>query len=77
MKTLKCPDCGKKMKEQIITVSFPSNPHGHIDIEAKALVCENCGSELIPEGECEKLLKMVKKIKRQNPISKEAKMILV
>lgn len=77
MKVIKCPDCKIKMKEQNTTVSFPSNPHGHIGIEGKELICEKCGLELIPECEGEKLLKKVKKIKKENPVSKEAKLILI
>ena len=63
MRKIKCPECGKYLKEEKVTVSFPSNPHGQIDISATALICKKCRVKLIPENESDRILRKVKEIK--------------
>jgi YgiT-type zinc finger domain-containing protein len=77
MKKIICPDCKTKMEEKEIVIDFKTNPHGYILREAHALVCPKCGMELIPENECDRVLKEIEKIKEENPVTKEARVIFL
>ena len=72
---IKCPDCNVKMVEGKILVRFDTNPHGFLMEEAKGLICEKCGRQLVPEEECNRLFEKVKKVKRTE-IGKKAKLIV-
>jgi len=77
MKEIVCPDCRIKMEKKEIVIDFKTNPHGYILREAQALVCSKCGMELIPEKECDRVLKEIEKIKEENPVTKEARIIFL
>jgi Zn-finger nucleic acid-binding protein len=77
MKKIMCPDCKVKMEEKRILIDFKTNPHGYIWREVNALVCPKCGIELIPEKECDRVLKEIKRIKKENPITKQARVIFL
>ena len=72
---LKCPDCNIGMKEGKILVRFDTNPHGVLMEEATGLICEKCGRQLVPEGECNRLFENVKRVKKTE-IGKKVRLIL-
>ncbi len=77
MKEIICPDCKVKMEEKEIVIDFRTNPHGYILRETHALVCPKCKMEFIPEKECNRVLKEIEEIKKENPITKEARIIFL